>query len=142
MNNNKELKTPKDYSHYSIRLTNEQKEIVDSTDKGLSAGIKEMITFYKNWHHIDINLRADLKISCNEFCDIIKNFIKANDANDNGMAALYKEMMRIHASYIRRLYHHIDDSDGSFLQKHCFEDKGLYAYLEFFWKKEIPTGEQ
>lgn len=140
MDDEKKLKTPKDYSHYSIRLTKEQKEIVDSTGKGLSAGIKEMIAFYDNWKDVDLNIRTDLKISCNEFCELIKAFIKANDSNEKGLAAHYKEIMRIHAFYIRRLYHHINDPDGSFLQKHCFDDKGFYGYLEFFWKKEIPSG--
>ncbi|MBF0363708.1 MAG: hypothetical protein HQK49_22000 [Oligoflexia bacterium] len=116
-NNEKVIKTPSDYANYSIRLTADQKKIVDSTGKNQSASIKEMITFYKNWKDVDINLRTDLKISCNEFCDIIKDFIKANDANDIGMAAHYKELMLVHASYIRRLYHHIDDARRNFFTK-------------------------
>lgn len=138
MNNKKILKTPADYANYSIRLTSDQKEMVNSTGKGLSGGIKEMITFYKKWQEIDPNLRADIKISCNEFCEIVKAFIKANDAQDKGLSAHYREILRIHATYIRRLYHHLDDPDGTFIQKNCFEDKGFYSYLEYFWKKEVP----
>jgi hypothetical protein len=141
MDSNDTAITPKKYSHFSLRLSPEQKDLVLSTQRGFSAGIKQILAFYKKWRNVDINLRLDLKMSCDEFCELIKKYIQANDAKDTGQAIYYKHLLQLHATYIRRLYHHLDDPDRAFLKTHCFNDR-FYGYLNFYGRKILQNHHQ